>query len=251
MFNLLVESTRTEAETRRPFALLSALLIHLALLAALLFIPLITPEKLSAQLTGFLKLASPPPLLGSSSRIATPKRKPGSMMSQDGLILQTPPVIPNRAPAISLAGAQELLRTEPGDTSGISLGFPRGGSDGIVGGDASRSSPRLPLPVPPHVLTVTHPVRVGGDVQQANLISQVKPKYPALAKQARIQGAVVLEAVIGRGGNIVDLKVIKGHPLLIPEALEAVKQWRYRPTLLNREPVEVLTTITVNFSLGG
>jgi len=173
-------------------------------------------------------------------------------MSQDGPIPQSPPVIPNRTLPISLTGTQELLRTELGGPEvGFSLGLPNGRSDGVIGGDDGRVSPALPSPFPPHLPTVTHPVRVGGDVQQANLISQVKPKYPDLAKKARIQGAVVLEAVIGRGGNIVDLKVIKGHPLLVPEALEAVKQWRYRPTLLNREPVEVLTTITVNFSLGG
>jgi protein TonB len=92
---------------------------------------------------------------------------------------------------------------------------------------------------------------VGGNVQRANLIRQVRPRYPALAKQARIQGTVILEAVISKRGSVENLKVVKGHPLLIQSALNAVKQWRYRPTVLNGVPVEVITRITVNFNLRG
>ena len=78
---------------------------------------------------------------------------------------------------------------------------------------------------------------------------QGKPIYPPLAKQARISGVVHLNAVISKDGTIQDLKVISGHPLLVPSALEAVKQWVYQPTLLNGEPVEVVTQIDVNFTL--
>jgi len=92
-------------------------------------------------------------------------------------------------------------------------------------------------------------IRVGGNVQQAKLIYGPKPVYPPLAKQARIQGVVRLTAVIGTDGTIQNLQVVSGHPLLIPAALEAVKQWRYQPTLLNGEPVEVITQIDVNFTL--
>jgi protein TonB len=91
-------------------------------------------------------------------------------------------------------------------------------------------------------------VRVGGNVIAANLLQQVKPVYPPLAKQARIQGIVVLEAEISKEGTIDNLKVITGHPLLIQAAIDAVKQWRYKPTMLNQEPVPVVTTITVNFA---
>lgn len=89
---------------------------------------------------------------------------------------------------------------------------------------------------------------MGGNVQAANLLTQVKPVYPPLAKQARIQGVVVLEAQINKEGTIDNLRVITGHPLLIQAAIDAVKQWRYKPTLLNGEPVAVVTTITVNFA---
>ena len=82
------------------------------------------------------------------------------------------------------------------------------------------------------------------------LIRHVRPRYPALAKQARIQGTVILEAIINKQGSVENLRVVKGHPLLIQRALEAVKQWRYKPTVLNGVPVEVITRITVNFNSG-
>ena len=92
-------------------------------------------------------------------------------------------------------------------------------------------------------------IRVGGNVQGANLVTQVPPVYPALAKQARIQGIVRFSVVIGKDGSVNNLQLISGHPLLIPAAQDAVKQWVYKPTLLNGAPVEVLTQIDVVFSL--
>ncbi len=92
-------------------------------------------------------------------------------------------------------------------------------------------------------------IRVGGNVQQTNLISQTRPAYPPLAKQARIQGLVRLNAIIAKDGTVANLTVIAGHPLLVEAALEAVRQWIYKTTLLNGEPVEVQTVIDVNFTL--
>jgi protein TonB len=83
------------------------------------------------------------------------------------------------------------------------------------------------------------------------LIRKVQPNYPPLARQARIQGNVVLQAVISKQGTIENLQVISGHPMLVPAALEAVKQWRYKPYLLNGDAVEVETQVTVIFSLSG
>jgi protein TonB len=88
-------------------------------------------------------------------------------------------------------------------------------------------------------------------VQRANLINQARPVYPPLARQARIQGTVKLTAIISKDGTIQKLEVLSGHPLLIPAALQAVKEWRYKPTLLNGEPVEVVTQVDVNFTLSG
>lgn len=86
-------------------------------------------------------------------------------------------------------------------------------------------------------------------MMEGNLVHQVQPVYPALARQARIQGSVVLRAVIDREGKIENLQVLSGHPMLVPAAMDAVREWRYRPYYLNEQPIEVETQITVNFTL--
>lgn len=112
---------------------------------------------------------------------------------------------------------------------------------------ATPPPPAVPQP-PAHPAA---PLRVGGDVASAKLIHRVQPLYPPLAIQARIQGVVRLEAVIDEDGEILNLRVISGHPMLIQPSLQAVGQWRYQPTLLNGRPVAVITTVEVNFRLGG
>jgi TonB family protein len=107
----------------------------------------------------------------------------------------------------------------------------------------------------PHVLPAQprqpRRIRVGGNVQQANLIHEVRPDYPEAARQAGIEGTVSLEAIIGKDGTVVSHRVLNTltDPSLVKAAAEAVKQWRYQPTLLNGEPIEVVTTITTNFRL--
>jgi protein TonB len=122
---------------------------------------------------------------------------------------------------------------------------PGGAVGGVLGGIISGTPTAVPKVATPQR------VRVSQGVSQGLLIHQVKPTYPPLARQARIQGVVVLQAVIGKDGNIQNLKVVSGHPMLAPSALEAVKQWKYKPYFLNGEPVEVDTTINVNFTLAG
>lgn len=92
-------------------------------------------------------------------------------------------------------------------------------------------------------------LRVGGKVQESNLVHKVTPEYPAEAKAARVQGAVRFAAIIDREGDVANLQLTSGHPLLVDAALRAVKRWRYKPTLVNGVPVEVVTTIEVNFEL--
>jgi len=102
----------------------------------------------------------------------------------------------------------------------------------------------VPLPTPP-----PGAIRVGGNTQQTKLITQPKPVYPPLAKEARISGVVQLSAIIGKDGTVKNLSVISGHPLLVQAAMDAVRQWVYEPTLLNGEAVDVMTQIDVNFTL--
>lgn len=102
---------------------------------------------------------------------------------------------------------------------------------------------------PPKVADPPKQVRVGGDVQEAKIINRLIPTYPALAKQARVSGVVELLGVIGRDGRVRQLRVVRGHPLLVPAAVDAVRQWTYHPTLLNGEPVEVIAPISIHFTL--
>ena len=126
---------------------------------------------------------------------------------------------------------------------------------GGTGGPAARNpvwnsigtglNPALPpAPIAPRPLRVSH-------MMEGNLIHRVQPEYPLLARQARIQGTVVLSALINRNGRIENLQVLSGHPMLMQAAMDAVRRWRYRPYYLNDQPVEVETRITVNFTLSG
>ena len=130
-------------------------------------------------------------------------------------------------------------------TAGISGGVVGGVPGGVVGG-ITGAFPGMASSEPP---PGTKQITVGGNVQQAKLVSQARPAYPPLAKQARISGVVHLQTIIAKDGTVRDIRVLSGHPLLIPSALEAVKNWVYQTTLLNGEPVEVMTQIDVNFTL--
>ena len=131
----------------------------------------------------------------------------------------------------------------------LNIQMPGSVQGGVLGGIiGSVPAGAAPPPLPP-AADGTKRITIGGNVQQAKLVSQPKPVYPPLAKQSRISGVVHLSALIGKEGNIVNLAVISGHPLLIPSALEAVRLWVYQKTLLNGEPVEVMTQIDVNYTL--
>ncbi len=123
----------------------------------------------------------------------------------------------------------------PGGVAGGSMG-------GVIGGVIGSMGPPPPRPAQSRI-------RQGGSVQAALLVNKVQPVYPPLARQTRISGTVRLHAIISKTGSVESLEVLSGHPLLVRAAMDAVQQWRYKPTLLNGEPVEVDTTIDVIFSL--
>jgi len=137
-----------------------------------------------------------------------------------------------------------------GMTGGVSGGAVGGVLGGIMGAIPS-AAPPPPPPPPPAVKKVETPqrIKVGGNVQSAMIIRKPPPVYPQLAKSARVSGVVHLAAVISKDGTIQELHSLGGPALLIQAAMDAVKQWVYRPTMLNGEPVQVETTIDVNFTL--
>jgi protein TonB len=126
------------------------------------------------------------------------------------------------------------------ERAGVEGGVPGGVVGGVVGG-----LPEAPPPPPPP----TQPVRVGGQIKQPTKTKHVAPTYPPIAQSARVQGVVIIEAVIGPNGKVQDARVLRSIPLLDQAALDAVKQWEFTPTLLNNTPVPVIMTVTVQFTL--
>jgi len=155
--------------------------------------------------------------------------------------LRTPTKIPNKIVKIV---EEDQPAPNTGVTGGVVGGIAGGSTGGVLGGILSATNSKPPAVAP-------QKVRVSQGVAQGNLIQQIKPIYPPIARSAHISGTVVLAATISKNGSIEGLHVLSGHPMLTQSALEAVKQWRYKPYLLNGEPTEVETTITVNFNLGG
>lgn len=232
---------------RKAWHVVASFLGQILVIFVLILIPLIYTDALPrAQLTSFLIAPPPPPPPPPPPQ--TPKLAKAIPRQFDRNKLMAPKEIPRQIASI----------TEPE--------LPPPSSDGVLGsvsatvsnrpGDALAifgNAPAAAAPPPPvkDAPKAANPTRipVGGKVQQANLIRKVQPLYPPLARQARIQGVVHFTAIIGRDGAIQNLQLIDGHPLLVEAARQAVSQWRYKPTLLNSEPVEVVTQIDVNFTL--
>ncbi len=143
-------------------------------------------------------------------------------------------MLPDEAANVAGSGAPDWV--------GVPGGTGPGGPNSMIGNV---------IPVPPAMPEIVAPtkVRVSSGVAQGLLLHETRPAYPPLALQARIQGTVVLQAVIARDGTVQNLRVVSGNPMLVGAALEAARLWRYKPYLLNEQPVEVDTQIVVNFTL--
>jgi periplasmic protein TonB len=156
-------------------------------------------------------------------------------------------VAPGRVPRTISMAPDDPAPQLPGGPDGTAVsGFPAGSPDGALMPPIGGIRQIVPTLRPPMVRAVRTSLMLEG-----NLIRRVEPVYPPMAKNARIQGSVVLSALIDKAGAIENLHALSGHPLLVPAALSAVSQWRYRPYILNSEPIEVETQITVNFVLSG
>ena len=206
-------------------------------LSLLLLVPLFTVQG-PPHFRLWEGMVAPPPLTAPALAQEHPAH-PASNMS--GTHMVQPPAIPPTIAELdeTQAPAAPDLH-ELGVTGGT--GSRRGGVANSIGDSDVVAPP--PPPAPTHPLKISH-------WAEGNLIYRVQPVYPTLARQARIQGAVQLRAIISRTGVIEHLTVESGHPMLAGAAMDAVRQWRYRPYLLNDQPVEIETEITVNFVLSG
>jgi protein TonB len=225
-----------------------AYIFEVIIVGAMILYPLIVTEALpKAQLMTFLAAPPPPPPPPPPPAAAPPPVKIIKRVTMED-IMKAPTVIPKTIQTIKDEPEPPPQTGAVGVVGGVPGGMPGGQAGGVLGGVIGGLASSAPPPPPPKAATPKR-IRVGGQVEAAKLIFQPKPEYPPLAKMARIQGTVRLEAIISKDGTIQDLKVINGHPLLVKAALEAVQRWRYQPTLLNGEPVEVVTEIDVNFTL--
>jgi periplasmic protein TonB len=247
MFDEMVESTVKPHWTNKPWTVVVSALLQAALLGILVLIPLIYTEALPRQMLTTLLVAPPPPPPPPPPPAATITKivKPVARIIQAGKMM-APTVIPKK---VTMLKEEELPPDvgAVGVTGGVPGGVPGGQAGGVLGGIIGGVGSNLPPPP----REAPKRIRVGGNVQQANLIRRVVPTYPAIAKAARIQGDVILHAIIAKDGTVQELRYESGPPMLMQSAMDAVRQWRYAPTLLNGEPVEVETTITVKFTLGG
>ena len=245
MFDNLIECSPAGMKTKTGLTVFISTMVQMLLLGVMVLIPLIYTEALpKAMLTTFL-VAPPPPPPPPPPAAAPIQRvvRPMAKLMQSGK-LQAPTSIPKQVTMIK----EEEMPPDMGVgvVGGVPGGIPGGQSGGVLGGIIGGVVSSLPPPP-----KVQSRIRQGGNVQQAKLINMVRPVYPPLAKQARISGTVRLRAIIAKDGSVIHLEIVQGHPLLVQSALDAVRQWRYQPTLLNGEPVEVDTTVDVVFSLGG
>jgi protein TonB len=239
----LIESGNRFRAKRRLSTTILSFVLQCMLIGILILIPLIYTDALpKTQLMTFLVAPPPPPPPPPPPAAAVVK----VVKMQSEVIngqLRTPTKIPQKIQMIKEEEAPPDLGGA-GVPGGVPGGIPGGSAGGVIGGIISSTA------VIPKIATPQR-IRVSSGVSTGLLIKKVTPNYPPLAKQARIQGHVLLQAEISKDGTIQNLQLISGHPMLAPAAIEAVKQWRYKPYLLNGEPVAVETQVDVVFSLSG
>jgi protein TonB len=241
MFTEFVESTAAETG-RKKWAMVMSATSQTGALLALLLAPFIYTQALPAGLLNIKALvAAPIPLVPSLKppKVSVQNVKFGVRLLR-GNILYQPKGFPPHAVVFS---ESELPPELPADNDAANYNAT---SLFSLLSNARNDAPPAPVPAPAPIQRIRQT-----QIQQAMILAQPQPAYPAWLRAARIQGDVVLHAIIDREGRVAELQVISGHPALAQAALAAVQNWRYRPTLLNGEPVEVETTITVSFVLGG
>src|ERR1700684_1627788 len=241
MFEDMVVSSSNPTKTNKPWTVVLSMLAQVLFLGVLILIPLIYTEALPKTMMATLLVAPPPPPPPPPPPVAAQvvHIKPQVHLMDAGKLV-APKVIPKDVKIIKEDAPDMNAGMQGGVPGGVAGGSMGGVIGGVIGGMGG---------APPPPKATASRLRQGGRVQAAVLITRVHPVYPPLARQTRISGTVRLHAIISKSGSVESLEVLSGHPLLVRAAMDAVQQWRYKPTLLNGEPVEVDTTIDVIFSL--
>ena len=254
MFEECFVESRRSRSAKKPVTVALSIAVHSCVVGALILVPLF-------QLQVLPQIESDPPLppfrMPKGIQVITvgPSGTGASHGPSFARPLTAPPAIPSTIELSADVGQPDIASTvgfglpSSGNNISAPFGLPIGDGGPSIAPPPDKPAPPLPPPLPPAQPVYKSPQRVGGDVQQAKLLEHPNPIYPRLAVTTRVQGVVVLEAVITREGTVDSVRVVSGHLLLVQAAIDAVRQWRYRPTLLNGQPVDVITTVTVNFTL--
>jgi periplasmic protein TonB len=237
MFDELLVSGHTiqMAHTHKPWTVGVSVIFQAAILGTILLIPLIYTQTLPSAMMNTFLVAPPPPAPPPPPQQAVVKQVQTKTFAVNRMV--APTVIPKQ---VEIAKDEAPPSVATSDTAGVP-----GGTGDVLGGIGTGAAPPPPPPA-----AAPNRIKVGGDVQSASLVNQVKPDYPTIAKSAHVSGTVTLHAIISKDGSIERLEYVSGPPLLMASAMTAVKEWKYRPTMLNGQPVEVDTTVQVVFSLG-
>jgi protein TonB len=240
MFTGSLLQASADQRLRRSWTTLSSFGLQALAMGLLLLLPLVRPDRIP-----LLHRLATPVSLGQPVPDAPPMRaRAGSATPSPSNVLNTHVLEPTRIPI----GVTQITEDEPPQPFGaLGTGTAPGAVSGVPNGIPSIAGggTRPVLATPP---APSRPIRVS-HMDPGSLIYQVQPVYPPLARAARVEGPVVLAALISKDGTIENLRVVAGRPMLVGSAVEAVSKWRYRPYILNSEPVEVETQITVNFLL--
>jgi protein TonB len=239
----LLESGSPEMQ-RRTWSTTVSFLFQCVLIGTLVIVPLMFTEALpDAQfLTILVAPPPPPPPPPPAAQVVTKIIQTDVLKTGQ---LRTPTRIPRKIEMIKEDEAPPPAAV--GVVGGVPGGIPGGQLNGVIGGIISSSN----RAIAPMAAIMPKRVRVSQGVIQGQCIRRVEPVYPKIALSAHVQGVVQLKAIISKNGDITELEALSGHPILVPAAMDAVKQWHYRPYLLNGEAVEVETNITVTFNIGG
>lgn len=228
-----------------------AVLLHVGIIAGIILTGLYFADPLNIKQYASTILVAPPPPPppppSATGAVIKPKVVHHTFMNAGKLIVPT--VIPKHIANIKEAPLEQ--DSLGGVVGGVPGGVPGGQLGGVLGsviGGVLNTAAR-PAPPPPSVKP-NGPVRVGGHVRQPKVIVQILPKYPPLARETHVQGQVQIDAVLDEQGNVIEMKVVSGHPLLYQAALDALKQWKYEPTYLNGRPIAVQLIVTITFQLG-
>jgi len=239
--------TQRRTKTRKPITVVLSVIAHVVSVAVLVLIPLLQTQALTIAPVDVSLL-----LPRVEKRQAVPVFSAQPQVQRHSRADSSVPLFtaPQSVPA-QIVYVDEPPKPDFGffPVTGVGSRGPGFGNGAMEVGGPVIDPPPPPPPSPPPPIVNARPYRRGGDVQAASLIYEVKPVYPPIARITRTQGTVVLEAVINKQGTIDTLRVLSGHPVLAQAALDAVKQWKYQPTILNGDPIEVLTTVTVMFTL--